>query len=66
MVKHRLNNNLNPLTENKTKGHGGSREGAGRPKGTKKEPTKRVTLPNDIASWIVQPQAIEQVRKLRL
>lgn len=61
-IKHRLNNKLNPLTEKKTKGRGGQREGAGRPKGTIKEPTKRVTLPMDIASWITMPEAMQQVR----
>jgi hypothetical protein len=33
-------------------GRGGKRKGAGRPQGTKKEPTKRVSLPLDIADWI--------------
>ncbi len=63
-IKHRLNDNLNPLTEKKTKGHGGKREGAGRPKGSLKKPTKRVSLPMDIAAWITQPEAMEQVRRL--
>ena len=63
-IKQRLEDNLNPLTEKKIKGHGGKRERAGRPVGTKKEPTKRISLPLDIASWITQPNAIEQVRKL--
>lgn len=63
-IKHRLDDNLNPLTEKKTKGHGGKREGSGRPKGTLKEPTKRVSLPIDIAAWISQPEAMEQIRRL--
>ena len=62
-VKNRLDNNLSPLTEKKTKGHGGKREGAGRPQGTIKEPVKRISLPIDIATWISQPEAIEKVRK---
>lgn len=33
-------------------------------KGSIKEPTKRVTLPMDIAAWITQPEAMEQVRRL--
>lgn len=41
-VKHRLYNNLSPLTEKKTIGHGGIRERAGRPKGTLKEESKRI------------------------
>lgn len=63
-IKQRLNNNLNPLTEKKTKGHGGKRERAGRRLGSIKEPTKRVTLPIDVATWITHPQAMEKVRKL--
>lgn len=35
-IEERLNNNLAPHIEKSTKGHGGRREGAGRPKGTKK------------------------------
>jgi hypothetical protein len=63
-ITHRLNDNLNPRTEKKTKGHGGKRTGSGRPKGTVKEPTKRIALPIDIAAWISQPESIERVRKL--
>lgn len=63
-IKHRLNHNLNPLTEKKAKGHGGKREGAGRTKGSVKEPSKRVTLPLDIAIWIEDPAAIQKVRKM--
>ena len=63
-IKHRLNENLNPLTENKTKGHGGIRKGAGRPKGSVKIQTKRVSLPIDIAAWITHPSAIEEIRKI--
>ena len=62
-IKQRLNANLNPLTEKRTKGHGGLRPGAGRPLGSKKEPKLRVSLPEDVASWIVHPQAIAYVRK---
>ncbi len=63
-IKHRLNGTLNPLTEKKTKGHGGKREGAGRPKGILKESTKRVSLPMDVATWITHPEVIQQIRKL--
>lgn len=62
-IKQRLNNNLNPLTEKETKGRGGRREGAGRPIGSIKEHKMRVYLPDDIALWIQQPQAISQVRQ---
>jgi hypothetical protein len=63
-IKQRLNDNLNPLTEKKTKGHGGKREGAGRPKGSLKEEKDRVSLPKDIAVWFkMYPEAIELTRK---
>lgn len=64
-IKHRLDHKLNPLTEKKTKGHGGKREGAGRPLGTIKEPKMRISLPVDIALWMRNPEAIQQVRKLQ-
>jgi len=63
-IKQRLNDNLSPITENKTKGHGGQRSGAGRPVGTKKEQTKRVSLPLDIADWITAPGTISHLRAL--
>jgi len=63
-IKHRLDNNIDLRVERATKGHGGQREGAGRPIGTKKGPTKRVTLPKDVADWMESPSAIPQVREL--
>jgi hypothetical protein len=63
-IEERLNNNLAPHIEKATKGHGGKREGAGRPKGTKKESKKRIYLPNDVAEWFAHPGAIPQVRQL--
>jgi hypothetical protein len=63
-IKHRLDANIDPMIEKKTKGRGGKREGAGRPKGTKKEPTERISLPKDIAQWIKQPESITKVRAL--
>lgn len=63
-IKHRLDDNLDPLTEKETKGHGGIREGAGRPKGSTKEATSRISLPVDLASWFREnPQAVELARK---
>ena len=35
-IKHRLQDNLDPLVEKATKGRGGCRPGAGRPRGSKK------------------------------
>jgi hypothetical protein len=63
-IKHRLNANIDPAIEKKTSGRGGVRAGAGRPKGTKKEPTERVSLPTDIAQWIKHPESITKVRAL--
>jgi hypothetical protein len=63
-VKQRLNDNLDRLTEKQTKGHGGKRSGAGRPKGSVKEEKERISLPKDITSWFrAHPQAIEMIRK---
>ncbi len=50
-IEERLKDNLAPHIEKATKGCGGKREGAGRPKGTKKEAKERVYLPMDIAEW---------------
>ena len=61
-IKHRLQDRLSPLMEKKTKGHGGKRENAGRPKGSKKEEKVRVYLPKDIAFWIKQPEIILNLR----
>lgn len=63
-IEERLKDNLSPITEKKTKGRGGRRIGSGRPLGTTKEPTKRVSLPLDIADWIVMPDTISHLRAL--
>lgn len=44
---------------------GGTRAGAGRPHGTKKEPTKQVRLPADIVDWIQNNKetSISEIRK---
>lgn len=63
-IKHRLDKKLNPLTEKKTKGHGGKRKGAGRPKGSTMETKQRISLPSDLADWFKNnPAAIDLVRK---
>jgi hypothetical protein len=62
-ILHRLNGRLHPLMEKETKGRGGKRPGAGRPKGTKKSPTKVVRLPKDIAIWIEKPSSIPRIRQ---
>ncbi len=61
-IEERLNDNLAPHIEKATKGHGGKREGAGRPKGTKKESKVRVYLAKDIANWVLRhPDAIRKL-----
>lgn len=65
-IEERLNDNLSRITESKTSGRGGKRQGAGRPEGTKKEPKKRVSLPLDIADWITMPDIISHLRALGL
>jgi hypothetical protein len=63
-IKQRLNVNLDHLTEKQTKGHGGKRLGAGRPKELGKEKKERISLPKDITSWFrANPQAIEMTRR---
>ncbi len=52
-ITHRLDNRLESKMEKKTKGRGGLRPRAGRPKGTKKAlPTKVVRLEAQIADWV--------------
>lgn len=63
-INERLNDNLALSVEKRTKGKGGKREGAGRPKGTKKEEKTRVYLPTDVARWIKRPSSIPRVRQL--
>ena len=63
-IKQRLNRNITEAVEEQTKGRGGRRKGAGRPRGSKKEPTKRISLPMDIAKWFDRPEAIPQFRHL--
>lgn len=65
-IKHRLEDNLSDNTAKKTKGHGGKRLGAGRPKGTIKEPKRRIPVPLDIAEWILVPSHIDEIRRLML
>lgn len=61
-LKHRLDGKIGPIEEKKTKGHGGKRMGAGRPKGTKKEKKRRIYVDVDIADWVQQhPQSIRRL-----
>lgn len=61
-IEERLKDNLNPLVEKTTKGRGGYRKGAGRPKG--KEEKSRIYLPNDLALWLRESENQYKVRKL--
>ena len=63
-IRQRLRDNLDPWVEKKTKGRGGLRLGAGRPKGSRGAQTKQVRLPVDIANWIKQPGTIASIRTL--
>ncbi|MFI5333664.1 MAG: hypothetical protein ACHQT8_00680 [Chlamydiales bacterium] len=52
-ILHRLDSRLEKHVEKKTKGRGGIRTGAGRPKGSKKRPpTKTIRLEARLALWI--------------
>ena len=62
-IKYRLQGRLSPLMENKTKGHGGKREGAGRPRGSKTD-SVRVYLPKDIANLLKEPGILTHLRGL--
>lgn len=64
-IKHRLEGRLSPINEKETKGKGGYREGAGRPKGSKSAPaTKQIRVPIDIAEWLKYPETIMHLRVL--
>jgi hypothetical protein len=58
-------NKLAPLTEKATKGKGGYRIGAGRPKGKAKEPKNRIYLPLELAQWLKNPQNLRLAENLR-
>lgn len=64
-ILHRLDGRVNALVEKKTKGRGGIRPGAGRPKGTTKEPTKRASLPVDLIDWVTKPSSWDVIRYLK-
>lgn len=52
-IKHRLDDRLAQSVKKMTKGHGGKREGAGRPRDTRKSPsTTTIRLRTDYAKWI--------------
>jgi hypothetical protein len=51
-LQHRLEGRLAAHVEAKTHGKGGCRPGAGRPKGTTKEPKERMYVPIQFAEWL--------------
>jgi len=63
-IEDRLNGMISESAERVTKGRGGHRPGSGRPKGTKKPKTKRVTLPLEVADWLEEDDHLSQVKQL--
>ena len=67
-IKHLLENRLDPLVEKETKGRGGARPGAGRPKKEKKTVTRTIRLSDDLYStavWLRQhPEALPEIQKI--
>jgi len=63
-IEHRMKGKLDAINEKKTKGKGGARSGAGRPKGSTKEQTKQIRVPTDIAKWLKYPGTIAHLRML--
>lgn len=63
-IEHRMRGKLDTINEKETKGKGGARLGAGRPKGSTKEPTKQIRVPLDIAAWLNHPGIIEHIRQM--
>src|SRR5262249_46255788 len=65
-IEHRMQGRIGEIGERKTKGKGGARLGAGRPKGSIKIPTKQVRLPVDIVDWLKLPGIVESLRCIML
>lgn len=63
-IEHRMLGKIDEFNEKKTKGKGGARPGAGRPVGSKKEPTTQIRVPCDIAIWLKQPGIIPTLQNL--
>jgi hypothetical protein len=61
-IEHRMQGRIDEINERKTKGKGGARPGAGRPKGSVKTHTKQVRLPVDIADWLKLPGIVDHLR----
>ena len=67
-IRYRLIDRLDPFMEAETRGRGGARPGAGRPKKKSKTVTKSIRLSEplaDVAKWLRKhPEAIPEVQKL--
>ena len=61
-IEHRMRGKIDEVNERKTHGKGGSRPGAGRPKGTAKGATKQIRVPTDIADGLKTPGVIPLIR----
>jgi hypothetical protein len=63
-IEHRMQGRLADFVEKETKGRGGYRLGAGRPKGSYKEPKLRVYVPADVAEWLKISSNMKKIRYL--
>lgn len=63
-ISERLNDNVSPSVEKRTKGKGGKREGAGRPLNPNKEQKTRIYVPSDIANLLKEPGVLMYLRGL--
>jgi hypothetical protein len=64
-IRYRMQGRIAESVERITTGRGGSRPGAGRSKTSIKAKTKRISLPDDVATWLqADPARIEKVRAL--
>lgn len=61
-ISERLRDNLSPSVDQRTKGKGGKREGAGRPIDPHKEPKVRIYLPEDVANFLKEPGVLMHLR----
>ena len=62
-IKHRLDDNLAENVEKRTKGHGGKRHGAGRPKGTV-TPKKRIYVTEEMYDLLKDDEFLEGFLKI--
>ena len=64
-IRYRMQGRVAESVERITSGRGGYRPGADRPKGSAKGKTRRISLPDDVATWLKEdPARIEKVRAL--